>query len=177
MRRSHRKAQEEAELNITPFMNLMVVLVPVLLLSLVFSHLSIIDLRLPNAAGAAAQPDDKDKWQLEVIIRENQVELADTKAGILYDPDTKQKAIFPLKGTEFDKEKLSGWLQMVKRRVPDKKDISILAETDTPYQVIVSVMDTVRSYEAVVVASVVDAELFPDVSLGDAPPAATKGGK
>ena len=30
-------------------------------------------------------------------------------------------------------------------------------------------MDVTRSFEAVVAASVVEAELFPDISLGDAP--------
>jgi hypothetical protein len=37
-------------------------------------------------------------------------------------------------------------------------------------------MDTVRSYEAVLVADVVNAELFPDISLGDAPALANAGG-
>jgi hypothetical protein len=33
----------------------------------------------------------------------------------------------------------------------------------------VTLMDTTRSYQDVLIASVVDAELFPDISLGDAP--------
>ena len=37
------------------------------------------------------------------------------------------------------------------------------------YQTIVSTMDTVRSFKAVVAANLVDAELFPQISLGDAP--------
>ena len=39
---------------------------------------------------------------------------------------------------------------------------------EVDYQTLVTVMDTVRSYPAVVAASVVEAELFPDVSLVDA---------
>jgi hypothetical protein len=35
--------------------------------------------------------------------------------------------------------------------------------------VIVALMDTTRSYQDVLIASVVDAELFPEISLGDAP--------
>ena len=45
----------------------------------------------------------------------------------------------------------------------------ILSQQDTDYKTIVKVMDTVRSFKAVVAASVVDAELFPVISLGDAP--------
>ena len=51
--RRHKKIREEAELNVTSFMNLMIVLVPVLLLNMVFSQLSVLDLRLP----APDQPD------------------------------------------------------------------------------------------------------------------------
>jgi hypothetical protein len=61
----------------------------------------------------------------------------------------------------------------VKRNLEDKKiekkDIFILSEKDTPYQTLVTAMDTTRSFKAVVAASVVDAELFPEISLGDAP--------
>jgi hypothetical protein len=51
-----------------------------------------------------------------------------------------------------------------------KKDIFVLSEKDTNYQTLVSTMDTARSFKTVVAASVVDAELFPEISLGDAPP-------
>ena len=40
---------------------------------------------------------------------------------------------------------------------------------DIDYQTLITAMDTVRSYPAVVAASVVEGELFPDVSLMDAP--------
>ena len=45
----------------------------------------------------------------------------------------------------------------------------MLLEEDIPYQAIVALMDTTRSYPDVVIASVVEAELFPEISLGDAP--------
>ena len=51
----------------------------------------------------------------------------------------------------------------------DKKDILILMEQNINYQTLVTAMDTVRSYDAVVAASLVQAELFPEISLGDAP--------
>lgn len=61
------------------------------------------------------------------------------------------------------------------KELRDKKDILILSEADTDYQTLVSAMDAVRSYDAVVVADVVTAELFPDISLGDAPELAAGG--
>ena len=49
MRRS-RFRQKEAELDITSFMNLMIILVPVLLMNMVFSHITVLDLQLPDLA-------------------------------------------------------------------------------------------------------------------------------
>ena len=51
----------------------------------------------------------------------------------------------------------------------DKKDISLLSEADIDYQTLITVMDSVRIYPAVIAASLVDATLFPEISLGDAP--------
>ena len=73
----------------------------------------------------------------------------------------------------YDFDTLSIALQEVKRLLrdqgKDKKDILILSQPDTDYQTIVRAMDTVRSFKTVVAASVVNAELFPAISLGDAP--------
>jgi biopolymer transport protein ExbD len=46
-KRYRRISKEEAELDITAFMNLMIVLVPILLLGLVFSKITVVDVTLP----------------------------------------------------------------------------------------------------------------------------------
>ncbi|MBT8148380.1 MAG: biopolymer transporter ExbD, partial [Gammaproteobacteria bacterium] len=58
---------EEADLDITPFMNLMIVLVPVLLLSMVFTRITVIDLQLP--ASASGDNVDLKSQQVEVVVR------------------------------------------------------------------------------------------------------------
>ena len=68
---------------------------------------------------------------------------------------------------------LSRVLLEVKRRVPEKRDIMILLDAGTSYQTLVSVMDRVRSYSTVQAMAVVEAELFPVISLGDPPAKAT----
>ena len=45
---------ETPELNITTFLNLMVVLIPFLLISAVFSRVTILELSVPTSAGGAA---------------------------------------------------------------------------------------------------------------------------
>lgn len=171
MKRKRHPRGVEAELDITAFMNLMIVLVPVLLLGMVFSQITVIDVKLPNgAAGDAATPDE-DK-QIELVIREDSMRV-DYPRGILL------KRIPLTEEGEFDFEHLSLVLQEVKRQLREKgiekSDITILSEQDVDYQTIVNAMDTVRSFKAVVAASVVDAALFPEISFGDAP-VAVQGG-
>lgn len=167
MLRHKNRHKAEAELDITSFMNLMIVLVPVLLLSMVFSHITVLDLKLPDlAADPSASQDEPDQYTLEVVIHPEGF-VVNQPAG------RKLRAIPKLESGEQDYQALSDILQAVKARLADldkdKRDIVVLSQKDTDYQTLVSVMDTVRSYTAVVAANEVEAELFPDVSLGDAP--------
>jgi biopolymer transport protein ExbD len=161
----HKHSKETPELDITCFMNLMIVLVPVLLINMVIASTSIIELKLPAGASGGAGDDSQQNETIELIIRKDHLTL-NYPAGILVDQ-------YAVENGEYDFKKLSKDLQQLKRHFvtkdKEKKDILILSEPDTDYQTLVSAMDTVRSYKAVVVTDVVNAELFPDISLGDAP--------
>ncbi|CAA0090723.1 Uncharacterised protein [BD1-7 clade bacterium] len=173
-----KKAKEEADLDITSFMNLMIVLVPVLLLNMVFSQTVVLDIKLPAASNQAIDNPKEENQQMELIIRDDYM-LLNFPAGI-------NVGKFDNVDGKYDYEGLSKRLQEIKSRflqsekLQDKKDILILSQKDTSYQALVSSMDTVRSYQTVSVASVVNAELFPEISLGDAPELANtpeKGGQ
>ena len=151
--------KEAADLDVTPFMNLMIVLVPVLLLSMVFTHTTVIELNFP--AGEAAGEIVPENVHLEVIVRDDSLIVADGRGGTI-------KAI-PMVDGVHDYGQLSLIMQEVKRRMPEKRDIAVLLQADTDYQTLVFVMDRVRSYKAVQGLDVVDAELFPVISLGDSP--------
>jgi hypothetical protein len=64
---------------------------------------------------------------------------------------------------------LSKTLIAVKQKYPDKKNATILLEPDIEYDVLVKVMDVVGSGEIVQGLSVQKMELFPEISIGDAP--------
>lgn len=170
MRFRRRRHSEDAELNITAFMNLMIVLVPVLLMGMVFSRITVLDLVLPDEADPSIpqEQQDEDRDFLEVVIHSDFI-------GIYHPAGNRAGVACKLPNDEgYDFEGLQNKLKQIKVRLEDvyqieKSDIVILSQPDTDYQTIVSTMDTVRSYKAVVVASVVDAALFPDISLGDAP--------
>lgn len=186
MRRLRHRQQEDAELNITAFMNLMIVLVPVLLMTMVFSHITVLGLTLPDAASSPDTPEEDQ--HLELVVRDTELQVYYPRGYLL--KRIEQIEVVPEEGEELipvvnsetgdpelpmqhDYELLADVLQEVKRLLKekeiDKRDITILSQEDTDYQTIVSLMDASRSFKAVVAGSVVNAELFPEVSLGDAP--------
>lgn len=193
MRRLRSRLHREAELNITAFMNLMIVLVPVLLMTMVFSQITVLELTLPDAATSSETPEvDK---HLELVVRDNELQIYYPRGFLVRRiPKVPVEETAPAlpgadpqpveKSEDYDYDLLTEVLQQVKRLMreagqkeaeakgveyKEKRDITILSEQDTDYQTIVSLMDASRSFKAVVAGSVVDAELFPEISLGDAP--------
>ena len=166
-RKSGRRNVETAELNITAFMNLMVILVPFLLITAVFSRLAVLELNLPGSSSEPVEPQDQ-AFQLEVIIRAEKIEVGDRNQGLL--------GVYPKTDDGYDYEALSSKLSELKRRYPAKTDASILLEQDIEYDTLVQVMDRVRITERVdeEEQSVKRYDLFPDISIGDAP--VSKGG-
>ena len=160
--RHHRN--DTAELNITAFMNLMVILVPFLLITAVFSRLAILELNLPGSSTEPVDPQDQ-VFRLEVIVRQDKIEIGDRNQGLLgVYPNTEEG--------EYDYEAVSGKLAQLKERYPEKTDASILLEQEIEYDTLVQVMDLVRVKEEIEDESIVRSDLFPDISIGDAPVAA-----
>ena len=159
-RRGRTRKKPEVEINITAFMNLMVVLVPFLLMTAVFTHLTILELNLPAADDAKNSKNDKPTFELQVTIREDALVLADNKGGLI-------KRI-PVTSQGHNYANLREVLKQVKARFPDKTNATILSEPDTSYNTLVQVMDAVRMYRAFLDGEWIDAELFPDISIGDA---------
>jgi hypothetical protein len=63
----------------------------------------------------------------------------------------------------------------VKSKFPDKTEATILLEPSTPYDTVVQVMDRIRVLEVNAGLNVEQYELFPDISIGDAPIVAQNG--
>ena len=159
-RRIHRHKHPAAELNITAFMNLMVVLVPFLLMTAVFSHITILDLNLPPPGSQDKDQPKKPPYELRVTIREKMLVISDNRLGLI-------KRI-PEKAGKHDFAGLKQTLKQVKARLPEHSNITILAEQQTSYDNLIRTMDSSRSYRAQVDGVWVFAELFPDISIGDA---------
>jgi len=190
--RKRRLKREAVHLEVTAFINLIVVLVPFLLSTAVFTRLSVMDLALP--APSAGGPLDRIKageLQLEVVIRKDGFEVGDRIGGLIQRIDRANPAPANATGApgaaasavpatpqtladgRVALKTLNALMVQIKQRFPDKTEVSVLAEPETSYDQLVQVMDAVRAAPSSRIengsAKVVMAELFPDIAVGDAP--------
>jgi len=141
----------------TTFMNLMVVLVPFLLITAVFSRITIAELDLPSAQSTAPSSP---VFRVEVVVREAGLEIMDGSRVI---------AAIPKEGDQYNLAQLSDYLVDIKRQYPEKEDASVLLEPQIQYDYLIQVMDVVRSVEIEDDGQTARADLFTAISIGDAP--------
>jgi len=158
VRRKYKR--EDAELNITAFLNLMVILVPFLLITAVFSRVTVLELNLPSKNERSKQ-SEVIKLQLELVVRKDGFEIRDSNLGRI--------KYFPRSETETNWQKFTDILVEIKTRFPDEQGITLLLEPKINYKTLIKVMDRVRYADVLEFTDVVTVELFPDVSIGDAP--------
>jgi biopolymer transport protein ExbD len=157
--RNHAKYKGRNDLNIVPMIDMMVILVFFLLFTAVFNHTNILELNLP--APNSSVPELPKGLNLEVIVRSDRIEIADRNSGIL--------RTLPKTGVDYDYKGLSEYLQFVKAKYPTVLAGSVLLEPNIPYDVLVQTMDNVRVWQNRAGAGMQLVELFPDISVGDAP--------
>lgn len=156
----HRVKKETPDVDVTTFLNLMVVLIPFLLVTAVFSRITIFELDLPTAAGGPVV--DRPVVTIEVMVRKSRLEIGDGSKVVVSIPST---------GGQYDLAKLSEALQNLKNTYQDKKDVTVLVEPDIDYQDVIHVMDAVRVAEVKQPdgQEVKKIPLFPAISIGAAP--------
>ena len=156
-----RLRKEAAHLEITAFINLIVVLVPFLLSTAVFTRLSVIDLALPAQTNGQLEQLKAEDLKLEIVVRADALEVGDRIGGLI------QR--IPSTATGPDVRALQTLMQQIKTKFPDKADATVLAEPNTSYDTLVRVMDAMRAGHLAQGDKLVKAELFPNISIGDAP--------
>jgi biopolymer transport protein ExbD len=168
-----RRVRKPSELLLVPMIDIFTVLVTFLLMTAVFSRITILELELPSASGGAAVTEPE--FRLEVILRKDGFELTNGTTVI---------AAVPKVGGKYDLKALSELAQSLKRDHSDVDDASILLEPKIEYDDLIQVMDTIRSVEKPAVDEYGQTEpgapvlaearleriaLFTDIALGDAP--------
>jgi biopolymer transport protein ExbD len=162
MRQHHYKlkGKDELELNVTTFLNLMVVLVPFLLITAVFSRMAVIELNLP---GSTNGPPSEMGFRPEVIVREEGLEITNGRQII---------ASIPKVDGEYDLAALGQHMQSLKEDYADVDAASVLLEPQIPYDYLIRVMDVVRSVDIADPAAengFTRVALFTAIAVGEAP--------
>jgi biopolymer transport protein ExbD len=159
VRRNHARYHHgRDDLNIVPMIDMMVILVFFLIFTAVFSKTNILQMNLPNSSTAPLDlPKD---LKLEIIIRPDDIVVNDRNSGPL--------KVLANTASGYDLENLSEFIRRIKSQYPQMTDATILSAPNTTYDTLVQVMDTVRVYQ-LPVAPFSKGELFPDISIGDAP--------
>jgi biopolymer transport protein ExbD len=173
-----RRVRKPSELLLVPMIDIFTVLVTFLLMTAVFSRITILQLELPSANETSAGPPPE--FRLEVIVREQGLELTN---------GTDLIATIPSVDGQYDLKTLSSMALDLKRQYPQAKDASVLLERHIQYDYLIQVMDAIRTTEvtepqastdpaaaaaappvtAAVAGQPTKVELFTNVSVGEAP--------
>jgi len=166
-RRHNKRGREESFdtdimhlLNLTPMMDVLTVLVVFLLITAVFTRITIMELSVPTNAGGSAL--NTPNVAIEVIVR---------KAGLEIANGSSVEAAIPKKDDQYDMQMLHEILTRLKAVYPEKEDATVLMEPDIEYDNLIQIMDAVRGAEVPAEGSeeVKKVVLFPKISIGDAP--------
>jgi biopolymer transport protein ExbD len=157
----HLHKHEHTELNLSSMIDMMMILVFFLLVHGGFIRLAVLQLNLPSAQ-SAAQPEPP-AFELEITVREASIEIGDRSAGLINRIEKTDSG--------YDYTGLTESLRQLKQQYPAKEEATVLVEPYIPYEVVVAVMDRVRVAEErdETLNRVNRVELFPQVSVGDAP--------
>ena len=160
---------EEVEINMTPVMNLMVVLIPLLLSSAVYVKIGVIDLNLPPAVGTSvsqleAPKEVEKKLDLAVTVTEEGFYIS-SSIEIVRSANDPGPSILLSDSGSYNFSALAEKLLEIKKealkKFSDTENIVIQAEPDINYQLLIDTMDAAREI-------IVDKQkfvLFPEVSL------------
>jgi len=164
--RGHRRRSRlsgQTELSITAFLNLMVVLVPFLLTTAVFSRNAVLTIEVPTPTPGVVPPPvpppvaDTQRFSLALHLEEAQV--VPVVSGRRQAPVPRDRE------GGYDSAALRARLAAIKAEHPEEKAVDILSRPNTPYADLIAVMDATAGS-----AGAGGAALFPDVRLGDLAP-------
>ena len=160
LRRRYMTGRQAASVDVTAFLSLMVILLPFLLITAVFSRITILELQ--SASGETAPSADRDPLQLQVVVREAVIEVRH---------QGQDRAVRLERTGGGEVAALAALMHELKTRYPDSYEATILLEPQVAYDVLVQVMDTVRIRQSRHAGGMQSTALFPQIALGDAPAA------
>ena len=158
--------RETQSVDVTAFLSLMVILVPFLLVTAVFSRTTIIELQAQGQA--ESEVVGQDPLQLQVVVREEVVEVIylDLPEPMIYLRSNGARAL----------DSLAALAVELKQKHPDSAEATVLVEPQVSYEFVVQVLDALRVAVERADTGMQRKPLFPAIALGAAPPTVAGGG-
>jgi len=143
---------ELVDLDVTPVMNLFMVLIPFLISMAVFTHIAVIDFSLPpsqagGAGGESGQEGESKELDISIVI---------TRGGFQIVGTGKKLDMVPSERGAYQFDKLRALLKAIKFQYPSQKSVVLVFDSDVVYDDIVAFMDVCRESQ------------FPDIGLSGA---------
>ena len=176
MRRRVHDEEEIGELNIVPYLDIVMNLVMFMLLSMAgLITLGVLDVATPKISDAAgpsnADPSQTPPLMLTVAISDKGFYIAGA-GGVLDGPadaaglDTAKPPTVPRRGGDYDYAGLTDKLTLIKLQFEKEKKVILVAESEIPYDIIIQTMDACRDHAVKAASGLTERkELFPEVWL------------
>lgn len=147
MKRANKSLSKEIEafeLDVTPFMNLMMFFIPFLATMAAFAHLAIVEFSLPPAQAPGASAGASKELDISIVVTDQGYRIVGT--------GKKLDVIPKIKGSyQFDQLRLL--LKAIKFEYPSQKSVVLVMDPQVLYDDIIKFMDTCRESQ------------FPDIGL------------
>ena len=128
------KKPVDAELNLIPFIDLLVVNICFLLITAVWTQMARIKVSQKGRSTAAEKRDDvPPEMRVKVVVL-----VGDDGYTITAGAD---RLVIPKQGQVYDTEALAKQLRQIKARLPRKEDITVAAEDGVKYKHLIRAMD------------------------------------
>jgi biopolymer transport protein ExbD len=142
--KSASRGVELIDLDVTPVMNLFMVLIPFLVSMAVFTHIAAIDFSLPPAQTEGTDDVDTKELDISIVVTNNGFRVVGTGKKLDLVPRVKGRYQF---------EQLRVLLKAIKFEYPSQKSVVLVLDSDVLYDDIVKFMDICRESQ------------FPDIGL------------
>ena len=155
--------EEGGELNIVPFLDIIMNVLMFVLASLTVTFTTTIDTLPPRAGGAGARPPTTPTLGLTIIVVNDGFSIKARGGNVAPGcSDTGPGLAVSKSNGDYDYKRLTSCVQSLKRLSDDFKSetqVTISANPNIPYQAIISTIDAIRTSDS-------GEDLFPDVNFG-----------
>jgi biopolymer transport protein ExbD len=124
----------DAELNLVPFIDLLVCCICFLLITAVWTQMKRVNVSQGRQSSTAERPEDKPpEMQIKIVVLVGEDGYTITAGA--------ERLVIPKQGTRYDIERLGRQLRDIKVQQPQKNDLTVAVEDGIKYTHVIGAMD------------------------------------